>query len=87
MNIKNYSTLKAANKVSFSKTQDSDGNDIIQITEKRFDGATGEEAADVVNVIHLADYETEKSIHESDKKRLEVMIAELDKIITDIKAL
>ena len=87
MNIKDYSTLKSANKVSFSKTQNSDGEDIIQLTEKRFDAATGEETADVVNKINLTDYETEKAIHERDKAQLEVMIAELDKIITDIKAL
>ena len=82
MRVKNYSTLKSASKVAFSK----DGDDII-LTEKRFNSSTGEALSDNVHVVELSNYEDEKSRLENEKSIIEVDIAELAKIITDIKAL
>ena len=82
MRVKNYSTLKSASKVAFSK----DGDD-IKLTEKRFDSSTGEALSDNVHVVELSNYEDEKSRLENEKAIIEVDIAELEKIITDIKAL
>tara|TARA_R100000781_G_C4080472_1_gene127531 strand:- start:1681 stop:1929 length:249 start_codon:yes stop_codon:yes gene_type:complete len=82
MKLKNYSTLKSANKVSFSK----DG-DVVSLTEKRFDASTGETLSDSVANVDLSDYESEKRRLEAEKSGLEADLAELDKIITDIKAL
>ena len=82
MRVKNYSALKVASKVAFSK----DG-DIYKLTEKRFNSSTGEALSDSVIEVLLNDYESEKSRLEAQKAELEVDITELGKIITDIKAL
>jgi hypothetical protein len=87
MRAKNYSTLKAAGSVSFSKSKDENDNDIIQITEKRFNASTGESLSDAVYEVSLDEYKSQKSRFESEKASLEIDIAELDKIITDIEAL
>ena len=82
MRVKNYSTLKSASKVAFSK----DG-DIYKLTEKRFNASTGEALSDNVIEVDLNDYESDKVRLEEHKAEIEVDIAELGKIITDIKAL
>ena len=82
MRAKDYSTLKAASKVAFSK----DG-DVYKLTEKRFDASTGEALSDSVHEVRVGDYESDKSRFEAEKAKLEVDITELGKIITDIKAL
>ena len=82
MRVKNYSTLKSASKVAFSK----DG-DVVSLTEKRFNASTGEALSDSVREVSLSDYESEKSQLNSEKARIEADLAELAKIITDIKAL
>ena len=82
MRIKDYSTLKAAGKVSLSK----DG-DVVSLTQKRFDANTGEALADSVREAELNHYKSEKSQKESEKAALEVDITELGKIIADIEAL
>ena len=87
MRIKDYSTLKAASKISFAKAKNSDGEDIIQLTEKRFNASTGEALDDSVNEVSLSDYKSEKAHAESEKGYLETDITELGKIITDIEAL
>ena len=87
MRVRNYSTLKAAGSASFSKGKDNDDNDIIQLTEKRFNATTGEALDDSVHEVRLEEYKSEKSRSESEKASLEVDIAELDKIIEDIEAL
>ena len=86
MKVKDYSTLKSASKVAFSK-ETVDGDDIIKLTEKRFNSSTGVALSDVVREVLLQDYESEKLSLESDKSRIEADITELDKIIIDIKAL
>ena len=86
MRVKNYSTLKAASKVSFAKVTVND-EEIIQLTEKRFDSSTGVALSDSVREVLLADYESDKASLEAENAALEADIAELAKIITDIKAL
>ena len=87
MRVKNYSTLKAASKVSFAKAKNSDDEDIIQLTEKRFDSHTGEALSDSVHEVQLDMYKHDKASKEAEKVILETDIAELGKIITDIEAL
>ena len=82
MRVKNYSTLKSASKVAFSK----DG-DVVSLTEKKFNPSTGEALSDVVHEVELSHYESEKSHLEDEKSAMETDIAELAKIIADIKAL
>ena len=82
MRVKDYSTLKSASKVAFSK----DG-DVVSLTEKRFNASTGEALSDSVHEVELSRYESDKSNLEAEKAAMEVDIAELAKIITDIKAL
>ena len=86
MNIKDYSTLKSGSKVSFAKAT-VNGEEVIQLTEKRFDYATGEALDDRVVDVQLHDYKSEKSNLESKKSIIESQITELEKIITDIEAL
>ena len=82
MRIKDYSTLKAAGKISLSKE-----DDVVSLTQKRFDANTGEALADSVREAELSHYKSEKSQKESEKAALEVDITELGKIIADIEAL
>ena len=82
MRVKDYSTLKSASKIAFSK----DG-DVISLTEKRFNASTGEALSDSVSGVELSHYERDLSKLEAEKTAMEVDIAELGKIITDIKAL
>tara|TARA_Y100001963_G_C6543344_1_gene336583 strand:+ start:125 stop:373 length:249 start_codon:yes stop_codon:yes gene_type:complete len=82
MRVKNYSTLKADSKVAFSK----DGDD-IKLTEKRFNPSTGEALSDSIIDVTLGEYESDKARLELQKSEIESEITELDKIITDIKAL
>ena len=87
MRPENYSSLKSASKVSFSKSTDSNGNDVISLTQKRWDASTGEAASDAVNTVILADYQQEKSTLEAEKTKIEAKIAGLTAIISDINAL
>ena len=87
MRPENYSSLKSASKVSFAKSTDSDGNEIINLTEKRYNASTGVAADDSVHRVSLGDYENEKARYEADKSATEARIAGLASIITDIKAL
>ena len=82
MRVKDYSTLKAASKVAFSKV-----GDVYKLTQKRFDSHTGEALSDSVNEVRLGEYESEQSHLTAEKTRIDADLAELAKIITDIKAL
>ena len=82
MRAKDYSTLKSASKVAFSK----DG-DVVSLTEKKFNPATGEAENDVIHEVELSQYKSEKAGLEAEKSALEIDIAELAKIIKDIEAL
>jgi hypothetical protein len=82
MRPENYSTLKSASKVAFSK----DG-DVIKLTQKKFNANTGVAESDLVREVELSDYENEKSHLEGEKASIESKISGLEAIITDIKAL
>ena len=86
MRVKDYSTLKAASKVAFTKAT-VDEQEVIQLTSKRFNASTGEALSDGVREVSLSDYESEKSHLNAEKANIEADLAELAKIITDIKAL
>ena len=51
MRPENYSSLKSASKVSFAKGTDSEGAEIINLTEKRYDSSTGVAADDSVSEV------------------------------------
>ena len=82
MRPEDYSALKSASKVAFSKDVD-----VIKLTQKKFNGNTGEALSDLVREVELSDYENEKSHLESEKTALESKISGLTAIIADIKAL
>lgn len=86
MRVKNYSTLKSASKVAFSK-ETVDGAEVIKLTEKRFDASTGEALSDSVHEVSLSEYESEEASLTAEKAAIEAELTELGKIITDIKAL
>ena len=86
MRVKDYSTLKSASKVAFSK-EVVDDETVYKLTEKKFNSSTGEALSDVVHEVELSQYEGDKANLESEKAKMEADIAELAKIITDIKAL
>ena len=102
MNIKDYVALKSASKVSLSKEkvtvreEEKDGDkvilakeerDAIFLTEKAFNGATGEALSDVKHEVELREYEQEKERAEADKVNAQSLIDANAAIITDIKAL
>ena len=87
MRPEDYSSLKSASKVSYAKGTDSEGEEVISLTVKKFDSSTGEALSDNVREVRLNDYESEQSHLNAEKARIEVDLAELAKIITDIKAL
>ena len=103
MNIKDYVALKGASKVSLSQEKvtvreeevDSDGNvlqakeerDAIFLTEKAFNGATGEALSDIKREVELREYESAKTRAESDKVEAQAQIDANAAMITDIKAL
>ena len=61
MRIEDYSTLKSAGKVSLAKGKDADDNDIINLTQKRFNSATGAAMSDNVRAVNVEDYKSEKA--------------------------
>ena len=81
MRVKNYSKLKAASKVSFAKAKNSDDEDIIQLTEKRFDSHTGEALSDSVHVIDLDMYKHDKASKEGEKHLLKLILQNLGKLL------
>ena len=87
MRPENYSSLKSASKVSFAKGTDSEGAEIINLTEKRYNASTGVAAADSVSEVRVSDYESDKARLEAEKSRIEARITGLTAIITDINAL
>ena len=103
MNIKDYVALKGASKVSLSKKKvtvrekevDGDGNTIrekeerdgVFLTEKCYNGATGEALSDCKREVELRNYEHEKERAESVKVEAQAQIDANGAIITDIKAL
>ena len=102
MNIKDYVALKGASKVSLSKEkvtvreevkegdkviQAKEERDAIFLTEKAFNGATGEALSDIKREVELRNYEQEKERAEADKVEAQAQIDANEVMITDIKAL
>ena len=87
MRPENYSSLKSASKVSFAKGTDSEGAEIINLTEQRYDSSTGVAASDSVTEVRVGDYQSEKTRLEAEKSSIEARIAGLTAIISDINAL
>ena len=86
MRNKDYSTLKAASKVAFSKVTE-DGQEVIKLTQKTYDAGTGVAKDDQVHDVRLADYESDKVRLTGEKTRITSEITQLTAIISDIKAL
>ena len=82
MKLKNYSILKAASKVSFSK----DGESYL-LTEKQYDAETGEELSSIQSVVKIDDYKHQKAELEKVKTNTEAKITEITQIITDLESL
>ena len=99
MHYKDWSTLKAANKVAFkeiaavAEVKDSDGNVTTTsqnaytvLERKSYDPNTGAEST-VEDRLNLADLEREKDQLTAEKSRVQAKLTEVGKMITDIKAL
>ena len=87
MNIADYSTLKAANKASVSKVILEDDSVEYKLTTKAFNNSTGVAEDDNVAQVSLEHYEQEKVYLTAEKSRITAELAQLNVIITDIKAL
>ena len=84
MRVKDYSTLKSASKVAFSK-ETVNGQDIYYLTEKSFDAATGEALSDYKREISLKELEYEKARYDSEMEKAKAESDELAKAIADFK--
>ena len=100
MDYAKYTDLKGKSKQAFKKiaavaeVKNDAGNittyaapEYIVIETKRYDANTGEEQTASARTISLADLERDKERYTADKAAAQAQIAELDKMITDIKAL
>ena len=86
MKWSNYTSLKSASKVAFSK-ETVDGENIYYLTEKRFDAATGEALSDYKRGISLKELEYEKARYDSEMAQSKAESDELAKAIADFKQL
>ena len=89
-----YSTLKTAKKVAFEKVaevKDSDDNVTKQahvvLSQKRFDGETGEAMDDSKREWSLSELEREKARYDSEIAKAKAESDELAKAIADFKKL
>jgi hypothetical protein len=98
MQFKDWTTLKTADKVAFKRqpevaeVKDSDGivttehkSSYIYLEKKVYDASTGAESA-VKEEMTLAYLEKEKAKKTAEKAALTTELTELDKMITEIKA-
>jgi len=89
-----YSSLKTAKKVAFEKVaevKDSDDNVTkeahVVLSQKRFDGETGEALADSKREYSLSELEREKARYDKDMAEAKAESDELAKAIADFKKL
>ena len=82
MNYKDYSALKSASKVVFKKE-----GDAIILEQKRWNQQTGEETTPAKETFYLEGLESEKTNFLAKKTNLEAKLVEINKMITDVKAL
>ena len=84
MDWSNYSTLKTAGNVSFSKETEDEREYVVLVT-KSWDKSTGEANADSKKEYSLSDLEREKASYDNEIVSLQVQSDELAKVITDFK--
>ena len=89
-----YSTLKSASKVAFEKVADVKDDDgvvtkpaRVVLTQKRWDGETGEAQSDSKRECSLSQLESEKARCDADMARAKAESDELAKAIADFKKL
>ena len=100
MDYAKYTDLKGKSKQAFKKiaavaeVKNSDGittthavPEYIVIETKQYDTNTGEEKTASARTISLADLERDKVRYTAEKAAAQAQLTELDKMITDIKAL
>ena len=88
MNYAKYSDLKGKSKQAFKKIAASGGDpEYIVIETKRYDYNTGEEQTASSKTITLVELESDKARYTAEKALAQAQITELNKMITDIKAL
>ena len=100
MNYAKYSDLKGKSKQAFKKiaavaeVKNSDGNitthsknAYVVIETKRYDSNTGEEKTASTREISLEELEREKARYTAEKASAQAQLTEINKMITDIKAL
>jgi hypothetical protein len=85
MNYKDWTTLKTAGKVAFKKVAaDGINKEHIVLEKKQYNPDTGEEST-VQNTMSLVDLESDKVQKIAEKAKLTTEIAEIGKMITQIK--
>ena len=88
MNYAKYSDLKSKSKQAFKKIAASGDNpEYIVLETKRYDGNTGEETAAKISVITLEELERDKASLTTEKAQIDAELTEINKMITDVKAL
>ena len=100
MNYAKYSDLKGKSKQAFKKiaavAEVKNSDDVITtqgvpeyivIETKRYDANTGEEQTGSSSTISLADLERDKVRYTADKAKAQAQLTQINKMITDIKAL
>ena len=88
MRYADYSTLKAASKVVFKKVAAADDKpEHIVLEQKKYDSNTGAEIDTKKTEISLIELEKLEKDMLTDKTKLTAELAEVTKMITEIKAL
>ena len=100
MNYAKYTDLKGKSKQAFKKiaavtevkndagvVTTHGAAEYVVIETKQYDANTGEEKTASARTISLADLERDKERYTADKAAAQAQITELNKMITDIKAL
>ena len=89
-----YSTLKSASKVALEKIADVKDDDgvvtkpaHVVLTQKRWDGETGEARDDSKEEYSLSELESEKARYDAEMARAKAESDELKKAIADFKKL
>ena len=86
MNWKDYSSLKSDGNASFAK-ETVNGNEVVMLVQKSWDGSTGEANADSKREYSLSDLEREKARYDRDMARAKEQSDGLALAITDFKKL
>ena len=88
MDYAKYTELKGKSKQAFKKIAASGGNpEYVVLETKQYDSNTGEEQTGSSRTISLADLERDKARYTADKAKAQAQLTQINKMITDIKAL